>query len=111
MKHALKAVLIAGAVGTGAFLAAPAASAHERGSSVSVYVDLGEVSVAYRNGYYDHRHRWHRWRGDDEWRHFRRNYSSRYRDYDYRDDGYDRDRHHDRGRHRGHHRRHHDWDD
>ena len=109
MKHALKAVLIAGALGVGALLSAPSASAHERGSSVSVNVDLGNVSVGYRNGYYDHNRRWHRWRSDDERRHFRRAYRSRYSDYDYRDrdDRYDRRR--DRGGHRG--RRDRDWDD
>ncbi len=107
MKHALKAMLIAGAVGTGAFMAAPSASAHERESSVSIYLDLGDVSIAYRNGYYDHRHRWHSWRSYDEWRHFRRHYRSRYHDYDY---DWRRERR-DRGRHRGHYRRHRDWDD
>jgi hypothetical protein len=110
MKHALKAVLIAGALGVGALLSAPSASAHERGASVSVYVDLGDVSVAYRNGYYDHRRRWHSWRSRDEWRHFRRHHRSHYHDYDYREDRYDRDRRRDRGRHRGH-RRHRDWRD
>jgi hypothetical protein len=98
MKHALKAVLVAGALGVGILLA-PAASAHERGTSVSVGVniDLGDVSVGYRNGYYDHDRRWHRWRSDDEWRHFRRHYRSRYHDYDYRDDRR-RDRRRDRDR-------------
>lgn len=109
MKHALKAVLIAGALGVGTIVAAPPAAAHERESSVSIFVDLGDVSVAYRNGYYDHHRRWHSWRSQDEWRHFRRHYRSRYNDYDYHDDRYDR-RRHDRGRHRGH-RRHRDWDD
>jgi hypothetical protein len=107
MKHALKAMLIACAAGTGAFLAAPSASAHERQASVSIYLDLGDVSVAYRNGYYDHRRRWHSWRSHDEWRHFRRHYRSRYHDYDY---DWRRDRG-DRGRHRGHRRHHRDWDD
>jgi hypothetical protein len=105
MKHALKAVLIAGALGAGTFLAAPSASAQVRADvSVGVNIDLSHVSVGYRNGYYDHRRRWHRWRSDDEWRHFRRHYRSRYHDYDYRDDRRDR------RRHRGH-RRHRDWDD
>jgi hypothetical protein len=108
MKHALKALLIAGALGAGTLLAAPSASAQVRADvSVGVNIDLGHVSVGYRNGYYDHRRRWHRWRSDDECRYFRRQYRSRYHDYDY--DWRDDDRR-DRGRHRGH-RRHRDWDD
>jgi hypothetical protein len=104
MKHALKAMLIAGAVGAGALLTAPTASAQYRESSVAIYIDLGDVSIAYRNGYYDHDRRWHRWRSDRERAYFSRRYRSHYRDYEYRHDR------HDRGRHRGH-RRNRDWDD
>jgi len=106
MKHALKAIMIAGALGVGGILAAPSADAHDRRSSVTIYVDLGDVSIAYRNGYYDHHRRWHRWRSDDEWRYFRRHYRSHYHDYDY-------DWRRDRGRHRGWRRGrgHRHWDD
>lgn len=92
MTHILKAMAIAGALGAGSLLFAPPASAHTRGSSVSIYVDVGNVAIAYRDGYYDHHHRWHSWRSRDEWRHFRRHHHHHYRDYYH---------HRDRGRHRG----------
>ncbi|MGQ0532807.1 MAG: hypothetical protein ACT4OF_08990 [Caulobacteraceae bacterium] len=98
MKHAIKAMVTAGALGIGSLLVAAPADAHERrSSSVSVRVDLGNVSVGYRNGYYDHDRRWHRWRSHDHRNYYRRHYRSRYHDSYYR---------HDR---RG--RRHRDWDD
>ena len=97
MKHIVKATIIAGALAAGSLLAATPASAHERGSSVSIYVDIGNVSIAYRNGYFDRHRRWHNWRSRAEWAHFRRHLRGYYRDYDYR---------HDRGRHRGWRRRH-----
>ena len=95
MKHVLKTALVAGALGLAALLTPAPASAHERDrSSVSVYVDFGNISVAYRNGYFDRRHRWHSWRSRDH-RHAYCGHRGRCHNYNYR---------HDRGRHRGHRR-------
>jgi hypothetical protein len=55
MKHMLKAMLIAGALGTSAFLTAPAADAqyyHRPG--VSVTIGVGDRSGYYRRDYYRH---------------------------------------------------------
>ena len=103
MNRLIKALVIAGALSAGSLAAATPASAydHHRRSSVSVYVDTGNVSVGYRNGYYDHDRRWHRWRGDSHRNYYRRHHRSHYRDYYYRD--------HDRYRDRRH-RRHRDYD-
>jgi hypothetical protein len=90
MKHALKALLIAGALGTAALAAPDTAGAQS--ASVSVRVDVGDVSVGYRNGYYDHNRRWHRWRSSRHHAYYRRHHRAHYHDYYYR---------HDRGRHRG----------
>jgi hypothetical protein len=92
MKHALKTIAIAGALAAGSLFVAAPAAAHDRNSRVGIYVDLGNVSIAYSNGYYDHDRRWHRWRSRAEWAHFRRYHRGLYRDYAYN---------HDRGRHRG----------
>lgn len=101
MKHALKAMVIAAALGAGSLLVASPASAHEHGSRSSIYVDVGNVAVAYRNGYHDHHRRWRQWRSHDEWRHFRRHHRSHYRDYAYRHDRHDRYDRHDRRHRRG----------
>jgi hypothetical protein len=74
MKHMLKAMLIAGALGTGAFLTAPAANAqYYQRPGVSVYIGVGSRSGYYRDrDYYRHRyyHRTYYDRGDYwRWRH------------------------------------------
>jgi hypothetical protein len=56
--------------------------------------DTGDVRMAYRDGYYDSRGRWHGWRDAREAREFRARYGNRYRDMD-RDgipNRFDRDR-------------------
>lgn len=95
----IKVLAIAGALSAGSLLAAAPANAFERhrSSSVSIYVDAGNVRAGYRNGYYDHDRRWHRWRGASHRAYYRRHYGHRYHDYDYR---YERTRYH---------RRHRDW--
>ena len=101
MNGVLKAALIAATLGTATFLAAAPANAHDyRRSSVSVYIDTGNIAIGYRNGYFDHQRRWHSWRSRAHWRAYC-DRGGRYHDYNY-------DRRRDRGRHRGHHRRHRD---
>lgn len=81
---------ILGTAGTLALTAPPASAADTFRFSFSV----GDVAVAYRDGYYDRYNRWHRWSNPREAREFRLRYSGRYRDID-RDgvpNRYDRDR-------------------
>jgi hypothetical protein len=48
--------------------------------SVALSIDLGNVRFGYRDGYYDHRGNWHRWRSNREARAFRMSYRDRYWD-------------------------------
>ena len=82
MKSFLHAALIAVATG---IVAAPALAA------VGVSVNLGEVSIGYRDGYYDGHHRWHRWHHADDWKTYRDAHPEHYRDYGHRDPGHDHD--------------------
>jgi hypothetical protein len=47
-------------------------------AAVSVGFNFGDVAIGYSDGYYDHGHRWHNWRGRDDAEFWRR---SHYRDY------------------------------
>jgi len=59
-----------------------------RGGGVDFAISLGNVVLAYSDGYYDNGRRWHRWRNDDERRWYQQNrrqsyyHMSRYRDRD-----------------------------
>ncbi|MGE4064115.1 MAG: hypothetical protein AB7E79_12175 [Rhodospirillaceae bacterium] len=93
MKKLTMIAAILGTVGSLAIADAqvtPAAAQDRFGFSFSV----GDVDMAYRNGYYDRWGRWHYWASPREMREFRGRYASRYRDMDW--DGvpnrYDRDR-------------------
>jgi hypothetical protein len=62
--------------------------------SFSFSFNTGNVRMAYRDGFYDQRGRWHNWRNAREAREFRYRYGNRYRDID-RDgvpNRFDRDR-------------------
>jgi hypothetical protein len=100
MQNILKPIVAAIALGTAALLTAGAASAHDyrRSSSVSVYIDTGNIAVGYTNGYYDYGHRWHSWRSREHYRAYCHRRHGRCYNYSYR---------HDRGRHYGHRRGHH----
>ena len=80
MKNTLKMALIASTICTAGFIGTVPASAQPTGFSFRV----GDVAVAYSDGYYDHRNRWHSWRHarERDW------YRSQYRDRYY----WDRDR-------------------
>ena len=82
MKNALKAMLIAGVVGSSALAAAPA-DAYPARSGVSVYFNTGNVAVGYRDGYYDHHRRWHRWANHRDWIAYRNHPHARYYDRNY----------------------------
>jgi hypothetical protein len=109
----MKTALAVAAICSAPILFPAPASAY---SDVSVSLNAGDVAFAYRDGYYDHYNRWHRWDNDDDWSYYRRHYSRTYYDYDHDRDDYWRTRyyryHHDRGWHRGwyHHDGDHDYD-
>jgi hypothetical protein len=77
MKNTLKMALIASAICTAGFLGTVPASAQPTGFSFRV----GDVAIAYSDGYYDHRHRWHAWRNAREHNWYRTNYHARYHSY------------------------------
>ena len=81
MKKSLKMTLIASAICAAGMATAVPASAQPTGFSFRV----GDVAIAYSDGYYDHRNRWHHWRDAREHNWYRANYHARY---------YDRDRRH-----------------
>ncbi len=82
MKKSLKALLVA-AVATASIGGATVASAQPAGFSFRV----GDVAIAYSNGYYDRSNRWHNWRHARERDWYRNNHRASYRAR-----AYDRDR-------------------
>jgi hypothetical protein len=77
MKKSLKMVLAASAICTAGLFAAVPASAQPTGFSFRV----GDVAIAYQDGYYDRRNRWHHWRDSREHYWYRTNYRDHYRGY------------------------------
>lgn len=93
MKKLTMIAAILGTIGTLAIADAhvtPAAAQDRFSFSFSV----GDVDMAYRNGYYDRWGRFHYWASPREMREFRARYAGRYRDRDWDGvpDRYDRDR-------------------
>jgi hypothetical protein len=86
MKNTLKMALIASAICTAGFVGIVPASAQPTGFSFRA----GDVSIAYSDGYYDHRNRWHHWRDGREHSWYRSNYRNRYYDRDRVSYGYGR---------------------
>ena len=94
MKTSLKILLVAGLLSGGAV----AGSVPALSQSVGFSVRLGDVAIAYDDGYYDRGHHWHRWRHsrDRDW--YRVHYAHRYhafrhdRDRDGVPNRFDRDR-------------------
>lgn len=81
MKNIIRAVLICSAV---SIAAVPAMA------GVGIAVDFGDVSVGYRDGYWDGQHHWHKWHHANDWKSYRDTHRDHYRDYNH-----DRDEHHD----------------
>jgi hypothetical protein len=77
MKNSLKMALIASAICTAGFIGTVPASAQPTGFSFRV----GDVAIAYSDGYYDRRNRWHGWRDAREHNWYRANYKARYHSY------------------------------
>jgi len=82
MKHMLKAMLIAGALGTGAFMTAPAANAqYYSRPSVSVYIGVDGRRHYRDRDYYRHRYYYRSYYRDD-WRWRRCHHRSRWNGHD-----------------------------
>ncbi len=70
------------------------AAATDRGrdrANIGVSLRFGDVAFGYRDGYWDNRHRWHRWRNSREHRDYRSQYGGNYRNgyhHRYRDRGW-----------------------
>jgi hypothetical protein len=94
MKTSLKILLAAGLLSGAAMTASLPASAQPNGFSFRV----GDVGMAYNDGYYDRGHRWHHWRHAREREWYRVNYREQYRgmrhdrDHDGIPNRFDRDR-------------------
>jgi hypothetical protein len=93
MKNSVKILLAATAIASAGLFATAPASAQAGFSFRS-----GDVAIAFSDGYYDHRNRWHRWRDAREHAWYRTNYRNNYRALRRDTDGdgipnrYDRDR-------------------
>jgi len=84
MKTLLKPLLVAGLLcGAGMVGSVPATA-----QPTSFSFRIGDIGIAYDDGYYDRSHRWHAWRHPRERDWYRAHYRSHYR-------GYRHDRDHD----------------
>jgi hypothetical protein len=83
MKTSLKILLTAGLLCGAAAMGSVPASAQPAGFSFRI----GDIGVAYDDGYYDRSHRWHGWRHQRERDWYRANYSHAYRGYRHDRDG------------------------
>jgi hypothetical protein len=82
MKSMLHAALILSVSGTAALTVAQPASAQ-----VGVSFHVGDVALAYQDGYWDNHHVWHAWQRDSDLKVFRDQHPEHYRDYNHdRDD-------------------------
>lgn len=59
------------------------------GSRTGVSVSFGDVAFGYRDGYWDNRHRWHRWNSDRDYQNYRGRHGGYYRDWNHDRDGSD----------------------
>jgi len=53
----------------------------------TIAVQFGDVSMGYRDGYWDNNHGWHRWNGDNDYQLYRSEHANTYRDYNHDRDG------------------------
>jgi hypothetical protein len=74
MKNSLKLLLAAGAIAVAGMTATVPAAA-QSGFSFRA----GDVRIAFSDGYYDRRDRWHAWRSARDHHYYRTNYRNSYR--------------------------------
>jgi hypothetical protein len=104
MRMLLKGTVIALALAGTALATTGASSAdgftistsnHGRGhTTTGISIDFGNVAFAYRDGYWDNDHRWHKWRNAREHREYRDRHGDNYRGGNhrrYRGQGWRRD--------------------
>jgi len=60
---------------------------HDRDGNAAIGVSFSDVSLGYRDGYWDNERRWHRWNGDNDYQAYRSEHADRYRDYNHDRDG------------------------
>ncbi len=51
--------------------------------NVGVSFDFGDVAYGYRDGYWDHQHRWHNWQHRDDAGRYRSAPNNQYHDWDH----------------------------
>ncbi len=77
MKKSMKILLAATAItSAGLFATAPASA------QAGFAFRAGDVSIAFSDGYYDHRNRWHAWRDQRQHAWYRANYRNNYRNWE-----------------------------
>jgi hypothetical protein len=76
MNRMIGAAIVCGAIGVAAVAAASQASAQ-----IGISLNFGDVGIAYQDGYWDHQHRWHAWRNNDDWTKYRQAHPENYHDW------------------------------
>ena len=76
-------IVLAGAVAALALAGATVAvtAPAEARVTFGVSIDAGDVMFAYRDGYWDRRHRWHAWADADDWRWYQLHHREHYYDW------------------------------
>jgi hypothetical protein len=84
--------LIAAALAIGVGAAGAALTTVPAQAAFGISFNVGDVDLAYSDGYYDHDHHWHAWRpGEGDW--YRSHYHSKWHDFHHDDHGHDHDDH------------------
>jgi hypothetical protein len=91
MRNILKSTVIALALAGAALATTGPANAQGYGDNgrVGVQIDLGNVAVGYRDGYWDRNHHWNRWRHRHDYRFYLAQQGAYYRDWNHDRDGGD----------------------
>lgn len=87
MRNYMKGTAIALLLSGTALVCAGTASAddyyHNDRANSTIAVQFGDVSMGYRDGYWDNNHSWHRWNDDNEYRTYRERHADTYRDWNH----------------------------
>jgi beta-galactosidase GanA len=83
MKAIIPAIVISAVMSTATIALTPPAMAQ-----VGVSINLGDVALGYRDGYWDSHHHWHHWSHPDDYKTYSHAHPGNYHDYNH-----DRDNH------------------
>jgi len=87
MRNYMKGTAIALLLSGTAFASAGTANAddyyHNDRANSTIAVQFGDVSMGYRDGYWDNNHNWHRWNGDNDYQTYRSQHADTYRDWNH----------------------------